>query len=200
MNKTFRLFGLALVAAIAVCVAHVMGFGVNWRLVATGIAVFGVSVFNWEAAWSSKSGATGGQLTTELNSLAVATSGSTGVSTAASAYDNTGSTDLDQYGAFQLAVDFASAPTAGGSVEVYANETLDGSNYAPHPAIADLGTVRYLGSIQIPATAAAFVVASPWTFLMRPGKMKFIVVNRTDQAFPASGSTLTLFVTNDESQ
>jgi hypothetical protein len=37
-------------------------------------------------------------------------------------------------------------------------------------------------------------------FLMQPAKTKFILVNRTGEDFPASGSVLKLYTTNDEAQ
>lgn len=148
------------------------------------------SAIKWEAAWVDRSTV----LTTELNALA-----NNGICAAGTGYDNT--SNLDQYAALELSVDFVSAPTSGGYVNIFLVESLDGTNYSDATTTAgDAGIMRFIGAIPLAAVTAAQRIASPFTFMLRPGKAKFVLENKSGQAFPASGSTLKLFTTNDEAQ
>ena len=127
-------------------------------------------------------------LTTELNSLA---SGSrTNVGTE---IDN--SANLDTYGFLKLAVTFGTNPSAGAYVEIHMLMALDGTNYPDGSSSVDPGADTTILTIPILAsTSAQSKQIGP--FLLPPSKIKFILVNQTGQAFPASGSTLRLYTQN----
>lgn len=103
-------------------------------------------------------------------------------------------TNLDLFGQCELSVDFVSAPTAESAVEVYAVPALDGTNYADYTSgaspVASLN--HYAGSFVLKATTAAQrVTTRPFSL---PGcDFKLAVINKSGQAFPASGSTVKLW-------
>lgn len=122
-------------------------------------------------------------MSTELNSLAATTG-----KAISSAIDN--SSNLDLFDDLELTVTFASAPTAGTVVEVYLLPSLDGgtsyadgsSTVTPQPSTFAGGfTVRAVTTVQRMVLRG---IALP------PGFFKYLVQNTTNQAFPASGSTL----------
>jgi hypothetical protein len=142
----------------------------------------------WEAAFLSR----GDVLTTELNALANA------ARTAAGAViDN--ATNLDQYGKLELTVDFVSAPSAGAVVNVYMVTAPNGTNYEDGSGTVDPGAHTLVAVIPIRVDTAAQRLTSR-LFTMQPALSKFILENLTGQAFPASGSILKLYVTNEEIQ
>jgi hypothetical protein len=60
--------------------------------------------------------------------------------------------------------------------------------------------MRHLGSIFLPAVTAAIRVHSP-LMTLPPGLMKFVLENKSGQAFPTSASsTVKLYTVNDEAQ
>ena len=131
-------------------------------------------------------------LSTELNALANGsrTAGGTVV-------DN--SVNLDKYGFLELSVDFVSAPSAGAYCNIYMVMALGGTTYADGSASVDPGVDTWIIGIPILAsTAAQNKQVGP--ILLPPAKVKFILENATGQAFPASGSTLKLYTSNDEVQ
>ncbi len=142
--------------------------------------------------WEGAPVAEGNVLSTELNALA------TGSRTAAGTeIDN--STNLDKYGFLELAVDFVSAPSAGAYCNIYMVMALGGTTYADGSASVDPGADAWVIGIPILAsTAAQNKQVGP--ILLPPSKVKFILENQTGQAFPASGSTLKLYTSNDEIQ
>lgn len=146
------------------------------------------NAIKWEAAPNSR----GNVLSTELNALA---SGSR--TAAGGAIDN--SANLDKYGYLELNVDFVSAPSAGAYCVVYMLMSLDGTNYADGSGSVDPGADAMCITIPILAsTAAQNKQVGPIS--LPPSKVKFILENQTGQAFPATGSTLELFTSNDEIQ
>ncbi len=142
------------------------------------------STFKWAAGWTSRSTV----LTTELNALAA-----NALTAVGTEIDN--SVNLDQWGQLKLAVDFVSAPTAGDYVNVYMTTAPDGTNYEDPPT-ATSGIQRLVCSIQLQATTSAQVINGP-VFRLEPSKCKFVLENKGAQAFPATGSTLTLFTSNE---
>lgn len=140
------------------------------------------NVIKWEAAWNSE----GNVLTTELNALSDA-----GLSAAGTEVDN--STNLDQYGKLELTVDFVSAPSAGAFCDIYMITAPDGTNYE------DTNVGNKVTSIPVAASTAAQRLTSRM-FPLQPSKCKFLLENRTGQPFPATGSILKLYSTNDEVQ
>lgn len=144
-----------------------------------------MAVMKWAGTPTSR----GNILSTELNSLA-----NTNRTNAGGAIDN--GTNLDKYGWVKLAVTFGTAPSAGGNVELRMIQALDGTNYADGSSSSDPGIDSYVFSIPVAAvTTAQSKQVGP--FLLPPCKVKFLVVNQSGVAFPASGSTIELFTAND---
>lgn len=130
-------------------------------------------------------------LATELNALANA-----GRSAAGAEVDN--ATNLDRWGKFELSVTFGTAPSAGGYVEIYAVTAPDGANYEDGSNTVDPGTHKLIDRIPVrPVTTAQRLTGRQ--FPLEPAKTKFILLNGSGQAFPASGSTLKLYTTNEAS-
>lgn len=146
------------------------------------------NAIQWQSSWTSRSTV----LTTELNSLADASRTNAGTEV-----DN--STNLDQYGKLELSVTFGTNPSAGAYVEIHMVTAPGGTNYEDGSSSVDPGLHTVVCSIPVRATTSAQRLMSPM-FTMQPAKTKFILLNKTGQSFPSSGSTLTLYTDNDEIQ
>jgi hypothetical protein len=136
------------------------------------------------AAYTSR----GNVLSTELNSLAAASRSAAGTEV-----DN--GTNLDMFGVLELQVTFGTAPVAGGYVEIYMVAAPDGTNYEDGSATVDPGTHKLIDRIPVRAVTTAQRLTGRMIPLL-PEKTKFLLYNGFGQAFPASGSTLTLYTTN----
>ena len=136
------------------------------------------------AAYTSR----GSVLSTELNALA-----SAGRSAAGAEVDN--GTNLDMFGVLELSVTFGTAPSAGGYVEIYMVTAPDGTNYEDGSNTIDPGTHKLVDRIPVRAVTTAQRLSGRLIPLL-PEKTKFLLYNGSGQAFPASGSTLTLYTTN----
>lgn len=126
-------------------------------------------------------------MTTELNSLASAAA-ALGVE-----YDN--STNLYLWGLFELNVTFGTNPTANSTVDLYLIPAPDGTNYddAVTGAAGSAPATSYVGGFPLRAVTTAQKVpvgAGLQLISLPPAKFKAFVVNRSGQAFPASGSTV----------
>ena len=121
-------------------------------------------------------------MTTELNAIAA----STGKAISA-ALDN--STDQDLFADLELAVDYVSAPTAGGVIELYVLPSVDGSVYPDGSATVLPQSSLYVGGFAVRAVTTAQVMVLRGVALP-PGLFKYVIQNTTSQAFPASGSVL----------
>jgi hypothetical protein len=124
-------------------------------------------------------------MTTELNALA----SSTGKAISA-AIDNSALEQGDLFDDLELTVTFASAPTAGSVVELYLLTSIDaGTSYADGST-----TVLPQGSLFVGGFAVRAVNTIQRMHLrgvaLPPGLFKYLVQNTTNQAFPATGSTL----------
>lgn len=142
----------------------------------------------WQAAFVDRSNI----LSTELNNLANA------------AYTNAGTeianqTNLDQYGKLELAVTFGSAPAAGGYINIYMLTAPDGTNYEDGSSSVVPESRTFVCQIGVRAVTAAQRLTTP-LFMLLPAKTKFILENKSGVAFPASGSTVKLYTSNDEVQ
>lgn len=146
------------------------------------------NAIKWEASWTSRSTV----LTTELNSLGNGSRTNAGTELA-------NQTNLDQYAKVELQVTFGSAPSAGGYVQIHMVTAPDGSNYEDGSSSVDPGLHTVVCSIPLRAVTSAQRLTSP-VFALQPAKTKFILYNGSGQAFPSSGSTLTLYTDNDEVQ
>jgi len=135
-------------------------------------------------------------LTTQLNSLSA---GST--SSAGSAHDN--QTNKDRFAMFELDVTFGSAPTAGGTVDLYLVPRVDLTNFVD--STSPLQEAMFICSFVVRNTTAQRIVGhcikdGGMFAMIPPVQFKGIVVNNTDQAFPASGSTVAMTTFNEEIQ
>lgn len=139
--------------------------------------------------WGGTPTSRGNVLSTELNSL-----GNGSRTNQGGAIDN--GTNLDKYGWVKVSVTFGSAPSAGGYLELRMIHALDGTNYADGSSTVDPGVDTLVMTIPVNAvnTAQSKQVGP---FALPPCKVKFILVNQSGQAFPASGSTVELFTAND---
>lgn len=131
-------------------------------------------------------------LATELNALA--NNNVSGVSGAGTGviFDNT--TNLDILADLHMLVTFGSAPTAGGTIELHAYNSLDGgTNYATSLAAgATLPNDPPVSVGIINGTATAQVIQFLGV-VIRPGKTKFAIVNKAGVATPATGTTVVLY-------
>lgn len=126
-------------------------------------------------------------MSTELNALA-ATTGKA-ISSALDNSDAVAQPTLDLFADLELAVDFVTAPTAGTVVELYLLPSIDGTTYPDGSASITPQSSLYVGGFAVRNTTAAQVMVMRGVALP-PGSYKYLVQNTTNQAFPASGSTL----------
>jgi hypothetical protein len=146
------------------------------------------NAIKFEAAWNDRSTVLG----TELNSLANDARSAVGTEVA-------NQTNLDQFGKLELTLDLASAASAGAYVLIHMVTAPDGTNYEDGSNSVDPGAHNVVATIPVRATADAQRLTSN-IFPLQPAKTKFLLTNKTGQAFPASGSVLKLYTTNDEVQ
>jgi hypothetical protein len=121
-------------------------------------------------------------MTTELNALASSTG-----KAISSAIDNT--TNGDLFDDLELAVDFVTAPTAGTVIELYLLPSIDGTVYPDGSTSILPQSSLFVGGFAVRNTTAAQVMTLRGIALP-PGLFKYLVQNTTNQAFPATGSTL----------
>ncbi len=124
---------------------------------------------------------------TELNSLAN-NAGALGAE-----YDN--ATNLYMYGVFELNVTFGTNPTAGNTVDLYIIPAPDGTNYDDNTTGASGAApiTTYVGGFPLRAvtTAQKVPLGLGLTLVnLPPTKFKAFLLNKSGQAFPASGSTV----------
>jgi hypothetical protein len=125
--------------------------------------------------------AIGTALSTELNALG-ANSGK--------AISATGWPGGMLFADLELAVDFVTAPTAGTVVELYLLPSIDGGTTYPDGSTSIVPqSSLYVGGFAVRNTTAAQVMVIRGVALP-PGYYKYLVQNTTNQAFPATGSTL----------
>jgi len=129
-------------------------------------------------------------MSTELNSLAI-TSGkaiSAALNNATDGVDATTGGDL--FADLELKVTFASAPTAGSVVELYLLPSIDGGTTYPDGSTSILPqSSLFVGGFAVRAVTTAQIMVLRGIALP-PDYYKYLVQNTTNQAFPASGSTL----------
>ena len=147
-----------------------------------------VHAIKWETAPNSR----GTVLTTELNSLA-----NTNRTNQGSEIDN--SINLDKYGMFELNVTFGTAPDPNGPLHLYLITAPGGTNYGDGSSSVDPLPDTYLLTIPVRDVTTAQRKMTKW-FQIPNAKFKLILENQCGQAFPATGSTLELFTSNDEIQ
>lgn len=127
-------------------------------------------------------------MSTELNALA-ATTGKA-ISSALVNDDSQPQPTLNLFADLELAVDFVSAPTAGTVIELYLLPSIDGGTVYPDGSTSILPqSSLYVGGFAVRNTTSAQVMVIRGVALP-PGYYKYLVQNTTNQAFPATGSTL----------
>jgi hypothetical protein len=127
-------------------------------------------------------------LSTELNALG--SSSGKAISSALTNDSDSSNWNLNLFADLELAVDFVSAPTAGTVVELYLLPSIDGGTTYPDGSTSILPqSSLYVGGFAVRNTTAAQVMVIRGVALP-PGYYKYLVQNTTNQAFPATGSTL----------
>jgi hypothetical protein len=122
-------------------------------------------------------------MSTGLNALAATTG-----KAISAAIDNSVTGDL--FDDLELSVTFASAPTAGTVVELYLLPSIDGgTTYPDGSSSVTPQSSLYVGGFAVRAVTTAQVMVLRGVALP-PGSFKYLVQNTTNQAFPATGSTL----------
>lgn len=143
------------------------------------------TTFKWTAAPSR-----GNQLTTELNALA-----NGGFSAVGPAYDNT--TNLDEWGACDITLASLAAAT-GAYLQLFLAVSLDGTNYEDAPAATQPGSHNLVATVSVLVSTSVKRIVTPW-FRLPPNKFKFVLKNAAGVALGASGNTVALFTTNEQS-
>jgi len=91
---------------------------------------------------------------------------------------------------WELKVTFAAAPTVDSAVELYLLPSSDGgTTFADGGASVEPQTAHLVGRFVVRAITTAHVLMLSGTPLP-PGQWKALLKNATNQAFPATGSTL----------
>lgn len=137
--------------------------------------------------WSSGT-SRGNLLTTQLDALANTTYSAVGTE-----LDN--ATNLDRFAIGVLSITWASNPTQDAVINLYAVVAADGTNYESGSSSYRYPYDSFCGVFQAYAnTSAQILVTRP--FELRPFKTKFAVYNGSGFAFPASGTTVTIYTFN----
>lgn len=128
---------------------------------------------------------------TGLNSLAA------GSGILLNAFNNADAANRYMWGAFELNVQFGTGPTAGSLVDLYLIPAPDGTNYddSVDGASEYAPITAYVGGFPVRAVTSAQKIPLGWGgmrswILLPPVPFKPFIINNTNQAFPASGSTL----------
>lgn len=143
------------------------------------------TTFKWAAAPSR-----GNQLTTELNALA-----NNAFSAVGPAYDNT--TNLDEWGACDITLASLAAAT-GAYLQLFLAVSLDGTNYEDAPAATQPGSHNLVATVSVLVSTSVKRIVTPW-FRLPPNKFKFVLKNAAGVALGASGNTVALYTTNEQS-
>ena len=135
-----------------------------------------MAIVKWE------SGSAANVLTTELNSLAQ------NAKKISAAIDNT--SDLYLFDDVELLTGvFSSAPPSGAMVELYSIPSIDGTNYGEGSDTIAPPPSSLVGIFNIRAATASqrhIIRGIP----VVPGKFKYLIINKSGQAFASSGNTL----------
>ncbi len=149
-----------------------------------------VSAIKWETASAESS-----LMTTVLNSLA-----NNNISAAGTEYVN--AANLNTRGWLKLNVTFGSAPSDNNpTVDVWIAQDASNAEYdsAPVSGGTDQGHMLLL-RIPVRKVTTAQIITVPIPGYLPPHDFKLYLDNQTGVAFPASGSTLKMYVNNFEGQ
>jgi len=108
------------------------------------------------------------------------------------AIDNTPAAELggDLFDDLELSVDFVTAPTAGTVIEMYLLPSIDGGTTYPDGSSSIVPqSSLFVGGFAVRNTTALQIMVLRGVALP-PGFFKYLIQNTTNQAFPATGSTL----------
>jgi hypothetical protein len=109
------------------------------------------------------------------------------------------SVNEDVWAVAELTVDFVTGPTARSVVQLYAVVSRDGTNYEQGGNTAGgipPPETSLVAAFTLDDTTAAQRVMSNVFRMRGPFKHKFLLINRSGQAFPASGSIVALSTFN----
>lgn len=125
-------------------------------------------------------------MTAELNALA-----NNARAVDATLFDNSAAGNDFPWADFELLVQFGTAPTTG-TIDLYALESVDGTNYSWGDASNDPPFTSWLGSwTPIATTSAQRLVLR--NIPLPPGKFKLLLKNNaTGQAFAATGNIISM--------
>lgn len=129
-------------------------------------------------------------MSTELNALVA----SSGKAISAAQFNGADGSDAtlngDLFADVELKVTFAAAPTVGSVVELYLLPSIDGGTSYPDGSSTVLPqSSLYVGGFAVRGVTTAQVLSIRGVALP-PDYYKYVVQNTTNQAFPATGSTL----------
>lgn len=124
-------------------------------------------------------------LSTELNSLANNAGALSGV------ISNDAAAELDLFMDLELVVTFGTAPTEDSLIEAYIVRQIDGTNYETNTTEGRPRDGFVGGFILDNVTTAQRIIVR--SVQAPPEDFKVFVVNKSGQAFPASGSTVKAF-------
>jgi hypothetical protein len=128
-----------------------------------------------------KAGSPASVMTSELNSLADDARAISG------AIDNT--SELDFWDDVELVVTYGTAPSTGGTVELYLVESVDGTNYGDGSSGVAPPATALVGVFPLRAVTSAQRIMVRGV-MVPPLKFKYLVTNKAGQAMAASGNTL----------
>jgi hypothetical protein len=150
-----------------------------------------MAIVKWDAPMTSR----GNVLNTTATILTTARTNPTG-GTNAGGTEVDNSTNLDMYGKLEISLTYATAPAAGGYINIYMMTAPDGTNYDDGDASVAPPSVALVCSIPVRAVTTAQKLMSP-LFLIPPTKLKFILENMGSTTI-SSGATVELFTVNEE--
>lgn len=130
--------------------------------------------------------------TTISNATALA---SAGFLNAATVYDNSLATALDQFGFLSLQLASLAVANPGYCV-FYLTPSYDGTNYADVPAATNPAQDQVVAVVSTTTSTAAHILNTP-PFRIPPTKFKFSVQNQLGVAWSNSTNTLTFYTADD---
>lgn len=119
---------------------------------------------------------------TDLNSLA------NNGAVLSAAVSNDAADELDLYVDLELAITFGTSPTENSLIEVYVVRQIDGTNYETN---SSEGRPKngFVGGFVLDNVTTAQRLILPGV-LLPPNDFKLLVINKSGQAFPASGTVI----------
>lgn len=151
-------------------------------------ALMMATTFKW-TAWTDRSASTGGTISTELNALA-----NGAFSAVSGIYDNR--TNLDEWAGFLINLP-SLAVAAGGYLQIFLIDSLDGTNFEDAASATQPGSHQLVATVSLNATTSAKVVITA-PFRLPPANIKWVVKNAAGVALAATLNTCKLFTCNEQ--